>query len=95
MSRRLKHVAMSAMLATFALGFAATANAQSTTSGNGVPASLQRENHLDKDRWDRGSSSSSSSKHEEDYEHESDNHTATSGRHKGELNGKLHMGDWS
>lgn len=97
MSCRLKRAALSVMVAGFALAFAAAADAQSYSSAaGGGGADAQRANHLNRDRWARSESSSPPAKHDEDSHesHDTDNHAATSGPHKGELNGKLHMGDW-
>jgi hypothetical protein len=95
MSCRLKRAALSVMVAAFAVAFAAAADAQSTGSGG---ADAQRTNHLNHDRWARSDSGAPPSKHDDSDDHhdshDSDNHPATSGPHKGELNGKLHMGDW-
>ena len=67
-------------------------------------ATQQRDDHANHDRWarastDHASPTSDSSSDDEDADDSSHHHHAngseTQPRHKGELNGKLHMGEWS
>ena len=92
MFRRLKYAALAMLLGGCALAAASDACAQSATTANGVPATLERQNHLSHDRWARGEPSAPSRKRT--AAGEGDNAPETSGPHKGELNGKLHMGEW-
>ena len=89
---RLKCAALAAMLGGCALAAASSAFAQTATTSNGVPADLQRQNHLNHDRWARGEPAAPARKSSGGGD--GDNAPATSGSHKGELNGKLHMGEW-
>ena len=80
---------------------AATAQAQASGGGG---AGAQRDNRADHDRWSRSSpastkaSSDDSASSDDDGDHDqhdAHNATVTNRAHKGELNGKLHMGEWS
>ena len=76
------------------------------TLASAASATQQRDDRANHDRWaraapsDRASSSSDSSGEDADADDDSGHHhhanaSETPPRHKGELNGKLHMGEWS
>ena len=91
---RLKCATLAVMLCGCALAAASGAIAQTTTTSTGVPADLQRQNHLSHDRWARGEPAAPVRKSGGGGGGDGDNAPATTGPHKGELNGRLHMGEW-
>lgn len=85
--------ALAAAIALGLLGAATAASADATFN-----ATIQRDNKADHDKWKKTEPSSKTAKSSSDDEDNDAADTKTqaklSTRHKNELNGHLHLGDW-
>ena len=84
-------LAIAAAVSLFGLASAASADVA-------VNATTQRDNKADHDKWKRTAppekKPSSSSEDENSASDAKSGHAQLSAKHSGELNGKLHLGDW-
>lgn len=85
--------ALAIAVAVSLLGLASTASADV-----GVNATTQRDNKADHDKWRKTAppekKASSSVDDDDSSSTAKATHAELSANHKGELNGKLHLGDW-
>lgn len=84
-------IAIAAAVSLF--GFAPAASADVA-----VNATTQRDNKADHDKWTKTAPAVKKAKASSDDEESSEGSTSThadlSSKHKGELNGRLHLGEW-